>query len=218
MPTRCCCGARRRGDGTCGTVRCVSFRLSGRGGNLRTAQTPKIRLRGKQSVKNSSNFLPVHHSKSKVRHLNVRPAVRRDEQALAHPSAGTDDPELSSPSCQTVATVGSELRAKVLEDLLVGMFGAPTFFRILAVALSWSEQCACVQTMPVKVCAAALLLTGINFEGASPLRPCVPIAHLADHFQVRRTAIVQSMALLCSGYRKLRHSDGPAQHPSARIS
>jgi hypothetical protein len=94
-----------------------------------------------------------------------------------------------------------ELRAKVLEDLLVGMFGAPTFFRILAVALSWLKDCSCVQNMPVKVCAAALLMTGINFEGAAPLRPCVPIAHLADHFQVRKTTIVQCMASLCSSYR-----------------
>jgi hypothetical protein len=202
MPKRCCCGARQRGDGTCATIGCMRYRVSGRGGNFRTAASPKFRLRAKRSAKNSSNFLPVHHSKSKVRHSNVRPAVRQDEQALARHSAVTADPELSSPSCQTAATVCCELRAKVLEDLLVGMFGAPTFFRILAVALSWVEQCACVQTMPVKVCAAALLLTGINFEGAAPLRPCIPIAHLADHFQVRRTAIVESMALLCSSYRR----------------
>ena len=202
MPTHCCCAARRRGDGTCATVGCPDYRLSGPGANLRSATTPKIRLRTKQTVKNSSEFLPLHHSKSKVRQHKVRQAVRQGEQALADPStSASNDPELSSPSCQTAAMVCRELRAKVLEDLLVGMFGAPTFFRILAVALSWLKDCSCVQNMPVKVCAAALLMTGINFEGAAPLRPCVPISHLADHFQVRKTTIVQCMASLCCSYR-----------------
>jgi hypothetical protein len=135
MPKRCCCGARQRGDGTCATIGCMRYRVSGRGGNFRTAASPKFRLRAKHSAKNSSNFLPVHHSKSKVRHSNVRPAVRQDEQALARHSAVTADPELSSPSCQTAATVCCELRARVLEDLLVGIFGAPTCFGILAMAL-----------------------------------------------------------------------------------
>jgi hypothetical protein len=96
------------------------------------------------------------------------------------------------------------MRAKSLEDLLVGIFGETTYFRILAVALSWLEQCSCILTMQANVCAAALVLTGINFEGAAPLRPCVPISHLADHFQVHRRAIVQCMAALCNTYKKER--------------
>ena len=59
-------------------------------------------------------------------------------------------------------------------------------------------------TMNVNVCASALALTGINFEGAAPLRPCVPISHLADYFQVRRAAIVQSMATLRNSYKQER--------------
>ena len=159
-----------------------------------------IRLRGKQPVKTTTQSLPVHHSKSKV-----RAATRLDGPIGADspvPASAATVPELSPPNGNVVARVRHEMRAKNLEDLLVGIFGEPTYFRILAVALSWLERCSCASALPVKVCAAALLLTGINYEGAAPLRPCVPMAHLADHFQVRRSAIVQSMATLCNDYHK----------------
>ena len=159
---------------------------------------PRIRLRGKQAAKATSQSLPSHQSKAKVRVV-----LRCDKPAPGAASApAVTEPDISAPSGDTVAQVRCEIRAKCLEDLLVGIFGKPTYFRILAVALSWLDRCSCAAALPVKVCAAALLLTGINFEGAAPLRPCGPIAHLADHFQVRRSAIVQCMAALCDNNNK----------------
>ena len=121
-----------------------------------------IRLRGKQPVKTTTQSLPVHHSKSKVRaatHLDG--PIGADAPV---PASAATMPELSPPNGNVVALVRCELRAKKLEDLLVVIFGEPTYFRILAVALSWLERCSCASALPVKVCAAALLLTGINFE------------------------------------------------------
>ena len=124
------------------------------------------------------------------------------EKIQTHSGARTPSTtEPSTLSGDTVAQVQREMRSKTLQDFLVGMFGEPTYFRILAVALSWLGQCSCVPTMNVNVCAAALVLTGINFEGAAPLRPCVPILRLADYFQVRRAEIVQNMATLRSSYK-----------------
>jgi hypothetical protein len=199
MPRLCCCGARRQADGTCATEGCAKYRLSGRGANFLSMAKPRVRVRVKQQVPRAFKSLPQHHSRSKAQARIVQDGPPPAD-AFAAASAAIDQ-ELKTPGSETVAHVRNAMRAKTLEILLVDIFGEPTYFRIMAVALSWLERCPCMSTLQVKVCAAALLLTGINFEGAAPLRPCIPIAHLADHFQVSRKAIVQCMATLCSNYQ-----------------
>ena len=183
MPKFCWCVARprARGDGTCATVGCPAFRLSARGANLIGEPIPCVRMLGKQPMKATPRNMVPHHTKSGAARVKVQ----------THSGArmpGATEP--STPSGDTVAQVRRDIRAKTLEDLLVGIVGEPTYLRILAVALSWLGQCSCVPTMDVNVCVAASVLTGITFEAAAPYGSAFPSRtwQTTSRFAVQRSS------------------------------
>jgi len=117
--------------------------------------------------------------------------------------------EVSQPEKKEVSDVRAAdrnitqcLRAPDLETVLVDMFEFTGYFAILATSFKWLKHCSsAVNDMPVDLAAAALVLTGANFEGLTAPSRRNLLSELSDLCGHSGQQIIGSMAKLCNAYQ-----------------
>ena len=161
--------------GTRDALGCPWYRLSARGVNFTSEPLERVRLGSRQPARTTPRQMASYRTKAGDSRIKVRTHshVRMRRATAPSTPCGEGGP-------------GSTRHARI--------FGAPAYFSLVAAVFSGLEQCSRIPTMRENVCAAALVLTSVNFEGAAPLRPCVPTSHLADHCQACRMSTVQRVA------------------------
>lgn len=114
-----------------------------------------------------------------------------------------DAPKDDEAAKDALGRVREQLRSKELFNLLVELFGESAYHTILAVAHAWLARCEPGISCRIGsegALSAALVMTGINFEGVVPLSRCVPIDFVVEHFRVTKTETVRWQTLLCNIY------------------
>jgi hypothetical protein len=127
MPRVCGCGERLRRDLSCPTPSCRRFRPCLRGANLATRVA--LRVRGKQPH-GAVRARPAKDHRAGRRSLPAAAAL--DVTETVKDAVG--DVSRASVPCEGQLSPRQLLRAVDLEALLVGLFGEPAYFAILAVA------------------------------------------------------------------------------------
>lgn len=135
MPLLCTCGVRPRRDLSCSTPTCLAFRHSRLGANL---AKQRVRLNSKHTpVAAAAVYKLSGDYRAKSREAREARKARAEADAEA---ADIEDIAADGDADEPAENVDSLLRAPMVEELLVELFGQSSYFTILALAYKWRPR------------------------------------------------------------------------------